>query len=143
LIGQTEALTHRIFIERGRAVGVEYESRGQLHRALAEREVIVCGGTYNSPQLFMLSGIGPADLLRQRGIEPSVGLPGVGGTLSQRARAPVEFVAREPGTFLRELRFDRVALSVARWALFGTGAFATQINTCNVVVRTSPELRQP
>jgi choline dehydrogenase len=57
---QTEALTHRILIERGRAVGVEYESHGQLQRALAGREVIVCGGTYNSPQLLMLSGIGPA-----------------------------------------------------------------------------------
>jgi choline dehydrogenase len=140
---QTEALTHRILIERGRAVGVEYESHGQLQRALAGREVIVCGGTYNSPQLLMLSGIGPADHLREYGIDPVVDLPGVGENLSEHTRAPVEFAAREPVTFLRELRLDRVALSAARWALFGTGAFATQINSCNVVVRTSPELRRP
>jgi choline dehydrogenase len=140
---RTEALTHRILIERGRAIGVEYEVEGQIHRAHAEREVIVCGGTYNSPQLLMLSGIGPADHLRERGIDPIVDLPGVGGNLSEHTRAPVEFAALEPVTFLRELRLDRVALSVARWAFFGTGAFATQINSCNVVVRTSPELSQP
>jgi choline dehydrogenase len=91
----------------------------------------------------MLSGIGPADHLRERGIDPIVDLPGVGGNLSEHTRAPVEFAALEPVTFLRELRLDRVALSVARWAFFGTGAFATQINSCNVVVRTSPELSQP
>ena len=51
--------------------------------------------------------------------------------------------AREPVTFLNELRLDRVALSVARWALFGSGTFATQINSCNVVVRTAKELAQP
>jgi len=140
---EMHALTHKVLIESGRAVGVEYVQHGQVQRVYAQNEVIVCGGTYNSPQLLMLSGIGPADELRRLGIAPVVDLPGVGGNLSEHARAPVEFAARQPVTFLNQLRLDRVALSVARWALFGTGAFATQINSCNVVVRTSKDLAQP
>jgi choline dehydrogenase len=140
---ETNALTNRVLIENGRAVGVEYVQNGQVQRVRVEREVILCAGTYNSPQLLMLSGIGPADELRRWGITPLVDLPGVGGNLSEHARAPVEFEARQPVTFLNQLRLDRVALSAARWALFGTGAFATQINSCNVVVRTSEQLTQP
>jgi choline dehydrogenase len=140
---QTEAVTSRILIENGRAVGVEYVHRGEVRTVRAEREVIVCGGTYNSPQLLLLSGIGPADELRQHSITPVVDLPGVGRNLSEHARVPVEFAAREPVSFLNELRVDRVLSSVARWALFGTGPFATQINSCNVVVRTLPTLAQP
>jgi choline dehydrogenase len=140
---ETRALTNRILVENGKAVGVEYVREGQVQRVFADREVIVCAGAYNSPQLLMLSGIGPADELRKLGIDPVVDLPGVGGNLSEHARAPVEFVARERVTFLNELRMDRVAMSAARWALFGSGAFATQINSCNVVIRTTKELAQP
>jgi choline dehydrogenase len=140
---QTGARTQRILIESGRAVGVEYVHDGEIRTVRVTREVIVCGGAYNSPQLLMLSGIGPADELRRHGITPVVDLPGVGRNLSEHARVPVEFAAAEPVTFLNQLRWDRVACSVARWALFGTGPFATQINSCNIVVRTLPTLAQP
>jgi len=137
------ALATRVLLESGRAVGVEYSRGGRLHQVRAAREVILAGGTYNSPQLLMLSGIGPADDLRRLGIKPQVDLPGVGRNLSEHPHIPVEFEARLPNTFLNELRFDRAAFSVMQWALFGKGAFATQINSCNVVVRTRPDLPQP
>jgi choline dehydrogenase len=140
---ETQALTNKVRIENGRAIGVEYLRQGQLQRVFAQKEVILCAGAYNSPQLLLLSGIGPADDLRKLGIEPLVDLPGVGGNLSEHTRAPVEFEARQPVTFLNELRLDRAVLSVARWALFGSGPFATQINSCNVVVRTSQESTRP
>ncbi|MGH8218591.1 MAG: GMC family oxidoreductase [Steroidobacteraceae bacterium] len=137
------ALARRVLIENGRAVGVEYSEAGQLRQARASREVILAGGTYNSPQLLMLSGIGPADELRKLAIAPVVDLPGVGRNLSEHPHIPVEFDTNAPVTFLNQLRFDRVARSVLRWALFGSGPFATQINCCNVVVRTRPDLPQP
>ena len=140
---ETGASTNRILISNGRAVGVEYVRDGQVRTVRAAREVIVCAGAYNSPQLLMLSGIGPADELGQHGIDPVVDLPGVGRNLSEHARVPVEFATREPTSFLNELRWDRVAVSVARWALFGTGPFATQINSCNIVVRTVSTLARP
>jgi len=137
------ALATRVLIEGGRAVGLEYRRRGQLLQARAKREVILCGGSYNSPQLLLLSGVGPADDLRKLGITPVLDLPAVGENLSEHPHIPVEFAASLPITFLNELRFDRAALSVMQWALFGRGAFATQINSCNVVVRTQPQLEQP
>jgi choline dehydrogenase len=136
-------LTTRVLIENGRAVGVELRRGGETRAVYAGREVILCGGAYNSPQLLLLSGIGPAEQLRAHAIRCRVDLPGVGGNLSEHLRAGLQFATREPVSFLRELRADRVALSLARWWLFGSGVFATQISSCNVVIRTSPDVAQP
>src|SRR5262249_14045446 len=72
---EVRAHVNRIILEGKRATGVEYEKGGQMLRATAEREVIVSGGAFNSPQVLMLSGIGPADHLRSVGIEPVIDLP--------------------------------------------------------------------
>ena len=77
----TGAQVRRIVIERGRATGVEYRRRGRIHRAVAEAEVLLCGGAVNSPQLLMLSGIGPAAELGRHRIAVAADLPGVGANL--------------------------------------------------------------
>jgi choline dehydrogenase len=137
------ALTTRVLVERGRAVGIEVLRGNELRPVYAAREVILCGGTYNSAQLLMLSGFGPAEALRSLGIRVRADLPGVGANLSEHLRAGLQFASREPVTFLRELRADRVAFSVLRWMIFGTGAFAAQVSSCNVVIRTDRQLAQP
>ena len=76
----TRAMASRITFERGRATGVTYAMRGQAFHQTAG-EVILCGGAINSPQLLMLSGIGPAEELRRHGIEVVVDAPGVGQNL--------------------------------------------------------------
>jgi choline dehydrogenase len=76
----TRAQTQRVLIQGGRAVGVDYRHHGRLTRAEA-REVILCGGAINSPQLLMLSGIGPAEHLREHGIRVVQDAPGVGANL--------------------------------------------------------------
>ncbi|MCY7313814.1 MAG: choline dehydrogenase [Pseudoxanthomonas sp.] len=77
----TGALVRRIVLESGRAVGVAYARGAQEVQARAEREVLLCGGAINSPQLLMLSGIGPAAHLQEHGIPVAVDAPGVGGNL--------------------------------------------------------------
>jgi choline dehydrogenase len=143
LVVATHALATRVCIENGAATGVEYRQGGGVLRALAGREVILCGGAFNSPQLLMLSGVGPADALRALGIAALHDLPGVGRNLSEHARVPVEFATRGPISFLNDLRIDRIGAAVVRWMLTGTGMCANQINSCNIVVRTDPVLRQP
>ena len=69
----TDARVDRILIENGRAVGVAYVHNGVTHQAYAEREVLVASGTYNSAKLMMLSGLGPADHLREHGIDGGAG----------------------------------------------------------------------
>jgi choline dehydrogenase len=140
------ALVTKVVIENGRATGIEYRSGNapaSVETARAEREVILSGGAFNSPQLLMLSGVGPAEQLRALGIDVRADLPGVGRNLSEHARVPVEFATKGDISFLNELRADRVARSVVQWTVLGSGVFATQINSCNIVLRTDPRLAQP
>ena len=81
LIVETGALTTRVIFEGKRAIGVEYRQGGQRKIARAKREVILCGGAINSPQLLQLSGVGPGPLLAEHGIPVVSDLPGVGGNL--------------------------------------------------------------
>jgi choline dehydrogenase len=139
----TKALTRRVIVEGGRAVGVEYLHGGHPVTARAAREVILSGGSYNSPQLLLLSGIGPADELRTHGIAPVHDLPGVGKNLSEHPMVGMGFEAKNPDTFLNELRFDRLAVQFLRYAVTRTGRFANQVITANAFVRTRPELDTP
>jgi len=77
----TQAHTRRVLIEDGRAVGVEYEQGGQVKQARAKGEVILSAGAVNSPQILQLSGLGPADLLQEHGIEVRRDVPAIGGNL--------------------------------------------------------------
>ncbi len=139
----TGAQVDRVLLEGRRATGVAFTHEGQAKQALAGREVILSGGSYNSPQLLMLSGIGPADHLRSHGIAVVQDLPGVGRNLSEHPRVPVEFAAKGAVTFVNQLRFDRAARHVLNWKLLGRGAFAAQVNSANPVLRTDPRLAQP
>ncbi len=85
------ALVHRVSIENGRAVGVEYELPSGNEVVRANREVIVSAGAVGSPQVLMLSGIGPADHLREHGIEVQLDLPGVGKNLHDHLFVPLTF----------------------------------------------------
>jgi choline dehydrogenase len=74
----TGAQVLRVLIEDGRAIGIEFASRGDVAKLLAEREVILSAGAFNSPKLLILSGIGPESELRRHGITPKIVLEGVG-----------------------------------------------------------------
>jgi choline dehydrogenase len=78
---ETGALTTRVLFDGKRAVGVEYQQGGQALRADAAAEVILAGGAVNSPQLLQLSGVGPAALLKQHGVDLVADLAGVGENL--------------------------------------------------------------
>lgn len=90
----TGAEATRLLIEGKRAVGVEYQQHGQAHQVRADREVIVCAGALQSPKLLLLSGIGPADHLRQFDIPVVSDLPGVGQNLLDHVQVPFVFRTR-------------------------------------------------
>ena len=140
---RTHAQVRRVVFEGKRAVGVEVQHGDTTRVIRARREVILSGGTYNSPHLLMLSGIGPAEHLRSHGIAVLHDSPGVGRNLQEHPTTSLEFFAREKVTFLRQLRWDRLAFNALRWALTGTGTMASQLNSCNVVVRTADHLDRP
>lgn len=118
---ETKAFATRIVLEGTRAIGIEYLRDGALTRVFAEREVILSGGVFNSPQLLMLSGIGPADVLKQHGITPVIDAPQVGQNLQDHLGALVSTTRPVAGPFRREMRVDRMAVNLIRAYCFGTG----------------------
>jgi len=139
----TGAQTMRILFEGKRAVGVEYLRGGKVEQVRAGREIIVSAGTYSSPQLLMLSGIGPADHLRAVGIDVVQDLKGVGENLQEHPNLLNIYRTRDKVGLTRYLRLDRATLSVMRWALFGDGPFATAGTMANIFMRTRPGAEIP
>ena len=103
----THALATAVQFEGRRATGVRYRQGGAEKVALARREVILCGGPINSPQLLKLSGIGPADELRAHGIAPLHHLPGVGENLQDHLEFYFQIESLQPITLYPSQR--------ARW----------------------------
>ena len=139
----TKAQATRILLAGRRAVGVEYLQAGKLERVHADREIVVSGGPYNSPQLLMLSGIGPADHLRSVGIDVVHELKGVGENLQEHPNLLNIYSANGKLGLTPHLRWDRATLAVMRWAVLGTGPFATAGTMANLFIRSRPELERP
>ena len=136
----TGALAHRVLIEQGRAIGVEYGIGSDIQTVRADREVLLCGGSYNSPQLLQLSGIGPADEIREHAIPVIHDLPGVGKNLQEHILTFVQFKTKEAVTFMKELRWDKLALGTLQWLAFKSGPMANQPLTALGFVKSRPDL---
>ena len=140
---ETGALANRIVLEGGRAAGIEYQRGDETQVARAEREVILCGGVINSPQLLMLSGIGDPDALRGHGIEPAVASPGVGKNLQDHLSVLADFARSGQGPFVATLRLDRVVAALARAYLFGAGPAAETPSGWTGFVKSRPDVELP
>ena len=118
------ALVTRVLFEHGRAVGVEYVSRGRRDRARAG-EVICCGGSINSPQLLQLSGVGDADELAALGITPEVDLPGVGENLQDHLEVYIQYACTKPVSVAPALKWRNRPIVALEWMLWRRGPGAT------------------
>ena len=136
---RTGALTTRVLIEGGRATGVEYRCGGRVHTARATREVVLSGGAINTPQLLMLSGIGPADHLREVGVDVVHDLPGVGGGLQDHPLVPMVYDVRSG----KSLRLAETPVNLAKWKAAGRGPLTSNLAEAGLFTRSSPELAEP
>jgi 4-pyridoxate dehydrogenase len=140
---ESDAPVQRIVFDGRRACGVEYLKNGARVTVDAEREVLLCGGVINSPQLLMLSGIGDADELRAHGIDVRVALPGVGKNLQDHISASIAYARKDRGPFHRAMRFDRIVPALARAYLQGEG-IASELPTGQLAfLKSRPELPMP
>lgn len=138
----TGAQVLRVVVERGRAVALELARGGRVER-LAAGEIVLCCGTVNSPQVLMLSGIGPAEALRAHGLAVAADLPGVGQNLQDHLLVRVEHACPEPVTLHGLLRADRAALALAQALLTGTGPAARFPLEAGAFLRSDPALDGP
>ena len=139
----TRAMARRVLIERGRAIGVVYGTGRQARTVRARREVILAGGAINSPQLLMLSGVGPADHLRGHGIEVRHDLPGVGANLQDHLEFYFQLECREPVSLLKVMRGPNMLAVGARWLLFKTGPAASSHLEAGGFIRSAAGVRHP
>jgi choline dehydrogenase-like flavoprotein len=140
---EMNALVTRVVMEGTRAVGVEYVRGNESEIVRAEREVILSGGCFNSPHLLMLSGIGPADHLREFGIAPVVDLKGVGENLQDHVVCVVGYARNEPGPFRDRLRADRMTAAMVQAYLFGTGPATVLPSRMYAFLKTEPQHAVP
>jgi choline dehydrogenase len=140
----TGALAEKILFEGKRAVGVAFREFGQPRTVRAAREVILCGGAVNSPQLLLLSGVGPADQLAQFGIPVVHELRGVGQSLQDHYSAPIKLKCRLPITVNDVMQSNVKKLKVGlQYYLFRTGPLTMAAGPAALFVRTRQELATP
>ena len=140
---ETGAWAAKLRCEGRRVTGVEYFRGGAPCYARAEREVIVCGGAVNSPQLLQLSGIGPGSALSALGIAPVLDNPAVGGNLQDHLAVVYSFKATRP-TLNDELHSPiRQAMAGAKYLLTRRGPLSLSVNQFGGFVRATPEATRP
>ena len=122
---RTQALATGILFDGRRALGLRYRRGEALHEVRARREVLVCGGSINSPQLLKLSGLGPAAELKRYGIGVVRDMPGVGENLQDHLEFYFQVACKEPITLYSSMSLWSRALIGARWLLFKDGLGAT------------------
>jgi len=130
----------RVLIENQRALGVEVLQDEQMRSIRATREVIVCAGTLNSPQVLMLSGIGDGEELRRHGIDTVLHLPGVGRNLQDHFVARIQAVVRPGSSYNRALNGWRMYAEGVRYLITHGGYLALASSMAGAFVKSSPEL---
>ena len=134
----TEATATRVIIDGTRAVGVEFDQAGQHGVARARREVVLCGGAINSPQLLMLSGIGDRDHLGDHGIDTVYHAPEVGKNLLDHLATPLGFDVEDDSLFAAEKPKQLINYLLRR-----RGMLTSNVGEAYGFVRSRPELDLP
>ena len=139
----TGALALEVLFEGQRATGVAYAVNGVKRTARAEREVILCGGAINSPQLLQLSGIGDPVLLQRLGIKVRQALPGIGANLSDHPDIVVQYACTQPVTLAKKARAPGKFLTGAQWFLAKSGPAASNHFEAGGFIRSRAGIEHP
>jgi choline dehydrogenase len=133
----------RIIIEKGKATGVEYLQRGKKIIADATCEIVLSGGAFNSPQILMLSGIGPESELKKHGITVDIALPGVGQNLQDHPILYPKYLSKNADSPIRYQRLDRKARVGLQWLLNRRGPGATNYMEAIALLYSDPSRPYP
>jgi choline dehydrogenase len=141
---ETGALVTRIRFEGLRAVGVDYRLGGTTHTVRAQREVLLCGGSFNSPQLLQLSGVGPRMLLESHGIPIVLDAAGVGQALQDHFYVRTVWKCTQPITFNDDMATltGRIGMGL-RYAFLRRGPLTVSAGYAGAFVRTRPKDSRP
>ncbi len=140
---EVDAMTSRILFDGTTATGVEYVQKGETVKATAEREVILCGGTVNTPQTLLLSGIGEADYLKKFDIDVVADLSGVGKNLQDHLDCTVQYECTQPITLYSQMNPLRALVTGMKYTFFGSGLGTQNGLESGAFLKSRPELEMP
>lgn len=139
----THAMTRRVILQGKRATGVEFDHAGARHTAHARREVLIACGPIGAPHLLQRSGIGPAAVLHEAGVEVLHDLPGVGENLQDHSEVYIQYACKEPITLNGKMGlFSRFLIGV-EWVLFKRGLSVTNHFESGGFIRSDASLTWP
>ncbi|HXX52501.1 MAG TPA: choline dehydrogenase [Xanthobacteraceae bacterium] len=140
----SDALTERILFAGRRAIGVRYRKDDTARTAFADGEIIVAGGAFNSPQLLQLSGLGPANLLRDFGVDVLADMPGVGADLQDHLQIRMQYRCTEPITMNDVINHWRHRYGAGlRYIMSRKGLLTIGAGYAGAFLRTRSELATP
>lgn len=140
---QTGAVGCRLQFQGRRVVGVEYRRLGESLEVRADREVILCAGAVGSPQILLLSGVGPADELKRLGIAPVHDLPGVGKNLHDHLELDLQWECTQPVSLNGLMKPHRRLKIGLDWFLFKRGVGAVNACHAGAFVRSTSDVLYP
>jgi choline dehydrogenase len=140
---ETGALATRIIFKKTKAIGIEFSQGGAIRRYGAAREIILSGGAINSPQLLMLSGVGPADHLKEVGVPVHHDLPGVGQNLQEHLEMYVQQQCTKPITLFTYTKPIAMGLAGIRWFLSRDGVCASAHLEAGGFIRSQAGIEHP
>ena len=140
----TGAHARCIVFEGTTAVGVQYQHKGAVHEVRAKSEVVLSGGAFHSPQLLMLSGVGPADELARHGVPVIHALPGVGQNLQDHLDSILSYTSKDTNLFGLGVgaALNQIG-QFMRWRKSGTGLMATPFAEGGAFFKSSPGVDRP
>ncbi|MFW0756327.1 choline dehydrogenase [Pseudomonas sp. H11T01] len=139
----TNSLVSKIVLNGKVAKGVIFERDTSVYKVNANRETILCGGAFNSPQLLQLSGIGPADVLKDAGIDVAHELPGVGANLQDHPDIVIKFKCKLPLGLANHLHFPRKQLTGLSWFIKQAGVAASNQFEAAAYLRSDAGVKYP
>jgi choline dehydrogenase len=133
----------KIIIENSSAIGVEIKNKNKLEKIFAEKEVLLSAGAINSPQILMLSGVGPEEELKNHGINIISALNGVGENLQDHLETYVQYECTKPVTLYSSFNPINMALIGLQWFLFKKGIAAHSNLEIGGFIRTNEMVDYP
>jgi len=140
---RTKVLTHKVLFDGKNATGIEYSKEGSVEQALASKEVILSAGSIGSPQLLQLSGVGPANVLKQANVPLVHDLPGVGENLQDHLEVYFQYYCKQPVSLNSKLDLISKGMIGTRWILFKNGLGATNHFESCAFIRSRAGLKAP
>ena len=137
----TDSSALKILFKGTRAVGVKIRRGDNVQDIHASKEVVLCAGAFMSPKLLMLSGVGPAEHLKQHGIDMVADIPGVGQNYQDHVLVPVDADLKSPISLMGQDRGWRAVSNGLQWMLFRTGVLTSNIVECGAYFDTDGDGR--